>query len=94
MDLIFKLKQEKNNPNAFADDDSLLLDKKKLRLQQLTKNDEVMQSLLGDTEYTQRIMRKIKENLIDLKDADGNAKYTGDDDPKLLQDMFMYYQGF
>ena len=95
MDLIFKLEnKKKNNPDAFTDDDSLLLDKKKLRLQQLTKNDEVMQSLLGDTEYTQRIMRKIKENLIDLKDADGNAKYTGDDDPRLLQDMFMYYQEF
>jgi len=95
MDLIFKLEnKKKNNPDAFTDDDSLLLDKKKLRLQQLTKNDEVMQSLLGDTEYTQRIMRKIKENLIDLKDAEGNAKYTGDDDPRLLQDMFMYYQEF
>ena len=95
MDLIFKLEnKKKNKPDAFTDDDALLLDKKKLRLQQLTKNDEVMQSLLGDTEYTQRIMRKIKENLIDLKDAEGNAKYTGDDDPKLLQDMFMYYQEF
>ena len=95
MDLIFKLEnKKKDKPNEFTDDDALLLDKKKLRLQQLTKNDEVMQSLLGDTEYTQRIMRKIKENLIDLKDADGNAKYTGDDDPRLLQDMFMYYQEF
>ena len=95
MDLIFKLENKKTNtPDKFTAEDSLLLDKKKLRLQQLTKNDEVMQSLLGDTEYTQRIMRKIKENLIDLKDADGNAKYTGDDDPRLLQDMFMYYQEF
>ena len=95
MDLIFKLEnKKKDKPNEFTDDDALLLDKKKLRLQQLTKNDEVMQSLLGDTEYTQRIMRKIKENLIDLKDVDGNAKYTGDDDPRLLQDMFMYYQEF
>jgi hypothetical protein len=94
MDLIFKLEnKKKNKPDAFTDDDSLLLDKKKLRLQQLTKNDEVMQSLLTDDKYTQRIMRKIKENLLNLE-VNGSPKYSGDDDPKLLEDMFMYYQEF
>ena len=95
MDLIFSLENKKvNKPNEFTDNDSLLLDKKKLRLQQLTKNDEVMQSLLTDDKYTQRIMRKIKENLLNLKTADGADKYLSDDDPKLLEDMFMYYQEF
>ena len=94
MDLIFKLESKKTNtPDKFTAEDSLLLDKKKLRLQQLTKNDEVMQSLLTDDKYTQRIMRKIKENLLNLQ-VNGSPKYSGDDDPKLLEDMFMYYQEF
>lgn len=95
MDLILKLENKQTtNPNEFSENDANLLNKKKLRLDQLTKNDQVMQSLLGDEQYTQRIMRKIKDNLLDKKDAGGANIYKGDDDPKLLEDMFMYYQQF
>ena len=52
-----------------------------------------MASLLGDTNYTQRIMRKIKENLEEME-IDGVKKYQGDDDPRLLEDMFLYYNTF
>jgi len=96
MDLIFKLENKKTNtPDAFTDDDSLLLDKKKLRLEQLTKSDEIRSSLLGDSEYTQKILRKIKSNLIDKKKADGSPMYPGgDDDTKLLEDMQRFYNEF
>ena len=94
MDLIFKLENKKTNtPDKFTPEDSLLLDKKKLRLEQLTKNDEVRASLLNDTEYTQRILRKIKENLLNLE-VNGSPKYSGDDDPRLLEDMNRYYMEF
>ena len=95
MDLILKLENKQaKTPDQFSDDDNNLLNKKKLRLEQLTKNDTVMQSLLGDEQYTQRIMRKIKDNLLDKKDASGVDFYKGDDDPRLLEDMFMYYNQF
>ena len=95
MDLILKLENKQTtNPDEFSENDANLLSKKKLRLEQLTKNDQVMQSLLGDEQYTQRIMRKIKDNLLDKKDENGVEIYKGDDDPKLLEDMFMYYQQF
>jgi len=94
MDLIFKLENKKTNtPDKFTPEDSLLLDKKKLRLEQLTKNDEVRASLLNDADYTQRILRKIKENLLNLE-VNGSPKYSGDDDPKLLEDMNSYYMEF
>jgi hypothetical protein len=96
MDLIFKLenkKQEKSN--EFTSEDSLLLEKKKLRIEQLTKNDEVRASLLGDSEYTQKILRKIKGNLIDKKNPDGSLMYPGgDEDTKLLEDMQSFYLEF
>jgi hypothetical protein len=95
MDLILKLENKQaKTPDQFSSDDANLLNKKKLRLEQLTKNDTVMQSLLGDEKYTQRIMRKIKDNLLDKKDANGVDFYKGDDDPKLLEDMFFYYNQF
>ena len=94
MDLIFKLENKKTNtPDKFTAEDGLLLDKKKLRLEQLTKSDEVRSSLLNDADYTQRILRKIKENLLNLE-VNGNPKYTGDDDPRLLEDMNRYYMEF
>jgi hypothetical protein len=95
MDLILKLENKQSKtPDQFSEDDSNLLNKKKLRLEQLTKNDTVMQSLLGDEQYTQRIMRKIKDNLLNKKNANGADFYKGDDDPKLLEDMFLYYNQF
>ena len=95
MDLILKLENKQTTtPNEFSENDANLLSKKKLRLEQLTKNDAVRDSLLGDEQYTQRILRKIKDNLIDKKDADGIAIYKGDDDPRLLEDMQQYYLEF
>ncbi len=95
MDLILKLENKQTTtPNEFSDQDKNLLSKKKLRLEQLTKNDAVRDSLLKDEQYTQRILRKIKDNLIDKKDADGIAIYKGDDDPRLLEDMQRYYLEF
>jgi len=96
MDLIFSLEKKKEEtPNKFTPEDSLLLDKKKLRIEQLTKSDEVRSSLLGDSEYTQRILRKIKTNLIDKKNPDGSPMYPGgDDDTKLLEDMNRFYMEF
>jgi hypothetical protein len=95
MDLILKLENKQTTtPNEFSDQDKNLLSKKKLRLEQLTKNDAVRDSLLKDEQYTQRILRKIKDNLIDKKDADGIAIYKGDDDPRLLEDMQQYYLEF
>ena len=96
MDLIFSLEKKKTEtPDKFTPEDSLLLDKKKLRIEQLTKSDEVRSSLLGDSEYTQRILRKIKSNLIDKKKADGSPMYPGgDDDTKLLEDMNRFYMEF
>ena len=96
MDLIFKLENKKQEkPNEFTSEDSLLLEKKKLRIEQLTKNDEVRASLLNDSEYTQKILRKIKGNLIDKKNPDGSLVYPGgDDDNKLLEDMQSFYLEF
>ena len=95
MDLILKLENKQTiTPNEFSDQDKNLLSKKKLRLEQLTKNDAVRDSLLKDEQYTQRILRKIKGNLLDKKDADGIAIYKGDDDPRLLEDMQRYYLEF
>ena len=96
MDIIFKLENKKaNTPDQFTSEDSLLLDKKKLRIEQLTKSDEVRSSLLGDADYTQRILRKIKTNLIDKKNPDGTPMYPGgDDDTKLLEDMNRFYMEF
>ncbi len=96
MDIIFKLENKKNTtPNKFTEEDQLLLDKKKNRFSNLTRKDEVASSLLTDEKYTQRIMRKIKDNLLELKQADGvTPRYSDDDDPKLLEDMFFYYNEF
>jgi hypothetical protein len=96
MDLIFSLENKKENtPDKFTPEDSLLLDKKKLRLEQLTKNDEVRSSLLQNEDYRNRILRKIKTNLIDKKDAGGALVYPGgDDDTRLLEDMQRYYLEF
>ena len=95
MDIIFKLENKKNTtPNEFTEEDQLLLDKKKNRFSNLTRKDEVASSLLTDEKYTQRIMRKIKENLLELKEEDGSLRYKNDDDPKLLEDMFFYYNEF
>ena len=96
MDIIFKLENKKNTtPNEFTEEDQLLLDKKKNRFSNLTRKDEVASSLLTDEKYTQRIMRKIKDNLLELKQEDGvTPRYSDDDDPKLLEDMFFYYNEF
>ncbi len=96
LDLVLKLKNKKSKtPDQFTEDDANLLNKKELRLTQLTKNDEVRASLLQNEDYRNRILRKIKTNLIDKKDAGGALVYPGgDDDTRLLEDMQRYYLEF
>jgi hypothetical protein len=96
LDLVLKLKNKKSKtPDLFTEDDANLLNKKELRLTQLTKNDEVRASLLQNEDYRNRILRKIKTNLIDKKDAGGALVYPGgDDDTRLLEDMQRYYLEF
>jgi len=96
LDLVLKLKNKKSKtPDQFTEDDANLLNKKELRLTQLTKNDEVRASLLQNEDYRNRILRKIKTNLIDKKDAGGALVYPGgDDDTGLLEDMQRYYLEF
>jgi len=96
LDLALKLKNKKSKtPDQFTEDDANLLNKKELRLTQLTKNDEVRASLLQNEDYRNRILRKIKTNLIDKKDAGGALVYPGgDDDTRLLEDMQRYYLEF
>jgi len=96
LDLVLKLKNKKSKtPDLFTEDDANLLNKKELRLTQLTKNDEVRASLLQNEDYRNRILRKIKTNLIDKKDSGGALVYPGgDDDTRLLEDMQRYYLEF
>jgi hypothetical protein len=96
LDIILKLKNKQSKtPDQFTEDDANLLNKKELRLTQLTKNDEVRASLLQNEDYRNRILRKIKTNLIDKKDSSGALVYPGgDDDTKLLEDMQRYYLEF
>ena len=96
LDIVLKLKNKKSKtPDQFTEDDANLLNKKELRLTQLTKNDEVRASLLQNEDYRNRILRKIKTNLIDKKDSSGALVYPGgDDDTRLLEDMQRYYLEF
>ncbi len=96
LDLVLKLRnKQKTNPDGFSDADKNLLLKKEGRLEQLQRNDTVMASLLGDSKFTQKVLRRIKSNLVDLKNADGTPMYPGgDEDPALLEKQFELYNTF
>ena len=96
MDIVFKLRnKQETNPDGFSKADQDLLVKKEGRLEQLQRNDTVMASLLGDSKFTQRVLRRIKSNLVDLKNPDGTPRYPGgDEDPALLEKQFELYNTF
>tara|TARA_R100000988_G_C3993300_1_gene164130 strand:+ start:78 stop:1124 length:1047 start_codon:yes stop_codon:yes gene_type:complete len=91
MDIIFGLEKKEN----LSDADQSLLSTKKERLRKLTKSDDVQSSLLRSDEYTNKIRRKIRDNLIDQKNPDGSLKYPkGTDDLNLLEDITKFYLEF
>jgi hypothetical protein len=93
MDIIFGL--EKKGIENLSEADKNLLSTKKERLRKLTKSDVVQQSLLSSDEYTNKIRRKIRDNLLDQKNPDGSLKYPkGTDDLNLLQDINKFYLEF
>ena len=99
MDIIFGLRQKKkDSPDGkLSKEDQQLLSSKELRLQNLTKTDEVVKSLLSNKEYVQRVVRKIKSLLLEVKDNDGIPIYAEDGsekEAKLIEDIQRYYLQF
>ena len=99
MDIIFGLRQKKkDSPDGkLSKEDQQLLSSKELRLQNLTKTDEVVKSLLSNKEYVQRVVRKIKSLLLEVKDSEGIPIYAEDGsekEAKLIEDIQRYYLQF
>ena len=99
MDIIFGLRQKKkDNPDGkLSKEDQQLLSSKELRLQNLTKTDEVVKSLLSNKDYVQRVVRKIKSLLLEVKDSEGIPIYAEDGskkEAKLIEDIQKYYLEF
>ena len=99
MQIIFNLRQKKKNSpdQKLGEEDNQLLKQKELRLQNLTKTDEVVKSLLTNKNYVDRIIRKIKGLLLEVKDSDGIPIYAEDGskkEAKLLEDIQRYYLEF
>jgi len=99
MDIIFGLRQKKkDSPDGkLSKEDQQLLSSKELRLQNLTKTDEVVKSLLSNKDYVQRVVRKIKSLLLEVKDSDGIPIYAEDGsekEAKLIEDIQKYYLQF
>ena len=97
LDIIFKLRQKKNNEGQLSKEDEQLLASKELRLQNLTTTDEVVKSLLSNKDYVDRVVRKIKGILLELKDTDGLPIYEedgGKKEAKLIEDIQRYYLEF
>ena len=99
MDIIFGLRQKKkDSPDGkLSQEDQQLLSSKELRLQNLTKTDEVVKSLLSNKEYVQRVVRKIKSLLLEVKDSEGIPIYAEDGsekEAKLIEDIQRYYLQF
>ena len=99
MDIIFGLRQKKKDSpdGTLSKEDQQLLSSKELRLQNLTKTDEVVKSLLSNKEYVQRVVRKIKSLLLEVKDNDGIPIYAEDGsekEAKLIEDIQRYYLQF
>ena len=99
MDIIFGLRQKKkDSPDGkLSQEDQQLLSSKELRLQNLTKTDEVVKSLLSNKDYVQRVVRKIKSLLLEVKDGEGIPIYAEDGsekEAKLIEDIQRYYLQF
>lgn len=97
MEIIFNLRQKKKNEGQLSKEDEQLLTSKELRLQNLTKTDEVVKSLLSNKDYVDRVVRKIKGILLELKGSDGLPIYEedgGEKEAKLIEDIQRYYLEF
>ena len=99
MDIIFGLRQKKKDSpdGTLSKEDQQLLSSKELRLQNLTKTDEVVKSLLSNKDYVQRVVRKIKSLLLEVKDNEGIPIYAEDGsekEAKLIEDIQKYYLQF
>ena len=99
MNIIFGLRQKKkDSPDGkLSQEDQQLLSSKELRLQNLTKTDEVVKSLLSNKDYVQRVVRKIKSLLLEVKDSEGIPIYAEDGsekEAKLIEDIQRYYLQF
>ena len=99
MDIIFGLREKKKNSpdGTLSKEDQQLLSSKELRLQNLTKTDEVVKSLLSNKDYVQRVVRKIKSLLLEVKDNEGIPIYAEDGsekEAKLIEDIQKYYLQF
>jgi len=99
MDIIFGLRQKKqDSPDGIlSKEDQQLLAQKELRLQNLTKTDEVVKSLLSNKDYVQRVVRKIKSLLLEVKNNEGIPIYAEDGtekEAKLIEDIQKYYLQF
>jgi len=99
MDIIFGLRQKKKDSpdGTLSKEDQQLLSSKELRLQNLTKTDEVVKSLLSNKDYVQRVVRKIKSLLLEVKDSEGIPIYAEDGsekEAKLIEDIQKYYLQF
>ena len=99
MDIIFGLREKKKNSpdGTLSKEDQQLLSSKELRLQNLTKTDEVVKSLLSNKDYVQRVVRKIKSLLLEVKDSEGIPIYAEDGsekEAKLIEDIQKYYLQF
>ena len=97
LDIIFNLRQKKKNEGQLSKEDEQLLASKELRLQNLTTTDEVVKSLLSNKDYVDRVVRKIKGILLELKDSDGLPIYEedgGKKEAKLIEDIQRYYLEF
>jgi hypothetical protein len=99
MDIIFGLRQKKKDSpdGTLSKEDQQLLSSKELRLQNLTKTDEVVKSLLSNKDYVQRVVRKIKSLLLEVKDGEGIPIYAEDGsekEAKLIEDIQKYYLQF
>jgi hypothetical protein len=99
MDIIFGLRQKKQDSpdKTLSKEDQQLLAQKELRLQNLTKTDEVVKSLLSNKDYVQRVVRKIKSLLLEVKNNEGLPIYAEDGtekEAKLIEDIQKYYLQF
>ena len=99
MDIIFGLRQKKqDSPDGIlSKEDQQLLAQKELRLQNLTKTDEVVKSLLSNKNYVDRVVRKIKSLLLEVKNNEGIPIYAEDGtekEAKLIEDIQKYYLQF
>ena len=99
MDIIFGLRQKKQDSSdkILSKEDQQLLESKELRLRNLVGTDDVVKSLLSNKNYVDRVVRKIKSLLLEVKNNEGLPIYAEDGtekEAKLIEDIQKYYLQF